>query len=139
MAELNAYMKFQGNCREAMTFYQSCLDGSLHLMTIGETPAVREQMPADMKDKIIHAVLTSDRVMIMGADMIGGEAYTQGTALSLCLVCKSKEEIDTLFARLSEGGKVTTPLAAMFFGLYCDFTDKYGFKWMLQYSDDPSM
>jgi PhnB protein len=139
MAELNAYMKFKGNCREAMTFYQRCLGGDLHMMTIGETPAVRDQMTADMKDKIMHSVLTSGRVMIMGSDTIGHEAYNQGNALTICLVCKSREEIETLFTRLSEGGKVTTPLAEMFFGLYGDLTDKYGFNWMFQYGEARKM
>lgn len=135
MAEFNAYMKFQGNCREAMTFYQSCLGGELHLMTIGETPAVKDHMPAEIHDKIMHSVLTSDSIMIMGSDMIGGEAYSQGNALTLCLVCKSKDEINTLYAGLSEGGQVTTPLAETFFGLYGDITDRYGFNWMFQYSE----
>jgi len=137
MAEMNAYLKFQGNCREAMTFYHSCLGGNLNLMTIGETPAVRDQMPVVMHSLIMHAVLTRGSVMLMGSDMIGAEVYTQGNALTICLVCKSREEIDTLYTKLSEGGKMTTPLAEMFFGLYSDFTDKYGFNWMLQYSEEP--
>lgn len=137
MAELNAYLKFQGNCREAMIFYHNCLGGDMHMMTIGETPAVREQMPADTQDKIMHAVLTSDRVLLMGSDLIGGEAYSQGNALALCLVCRSREEIDTLFTRLSAGGKVTTPLAEMFFGLYGELTDQYGFNWMFQFGEAP--
>jgi PhnB protein len=138
MAELNAFLRFRGNCREAMTFYHRCLGGDLHMMTFGETPAVRDQIPADTQDKILHAVLTSDRVMLMGSDQISGEAYSQGTALTICLVCKSREEIDTLFTRLSAGGKVTTPLAEMFFGLYGELTDQYGFNWMFQYGEAPT-
>ena len=139
MAELNAYLKFRGNCREAMTFYQSCLGGRLHLMTVGETPAVRDSMPSAMLEKIMHSVPTSDKVMLMGSDLADQDTYSQGNALTICLVCKSRDEIDTLFAKLSESGKVTTPLSSMFFGLYRDFTDQYGFNWMLQYGDAASM
>ena len=135
MAELNAYMKFRGNTREAMTFFQRCLGGTLHMMTIGETPAMKDQMPEEMWDKIMHSVLTSGSVMLMGSDLIGDETYSQGNALTICLVCKSKAEIDTLFSRLSEGGTVITPLAEMYFGLYGALTDRYGFHWMFQYSE----
>lgn len=138
MADFIAYMKFQGNCREAMTFYQSCLGGEMSLMTNGESP-MKDQLPIEMHDKIMHSVLTSGQVMIMGSDMLGDEVYSHGTALSLCLVCKSKEEIDTLFARLSAGGQVTTPLAEMFFGMYGEIIDKYGFKWMFQFGEAPKM
>jgi uncharacterized glyoxalase superfamily protein PhnB len=34
MAKINAYLTFNGNCREAMTFYQSCFDGDLTLETV---------------------------------------------------------------------------------------------------------
>ena len=135
MAELNAYMKFRGNAREAMTFYQRCLGGTLHLMTIGETPAMKEQMPEAVWDKIMHSVLTSGSVMLMGSDLTGEEAYSQGNALTICLVCKNKEEIETFFNKLAEGGTVITSLAEMFFGLYGALTDKYGFHWMFQYSE----
>lgn len=134
MADFVAYMKFDGNCREAMAFYQSCLGGDMNLMTIGEGP-MRDQLAPSLHDKIMHGVLTSGNVMLMGSDLLGDDAYNHGTTLALCLVCKSKEEIDTLFAKLSEGGQVTTPLAEMFFGMYGDLTDKYGFKWMFQYSE----
>ncbi|MHC1718642.1 MAG: VOC family protein [Acidaminococcaceae bacterium] len=138
MADFVAYMKFQGNCREAMAFYQSCLGGQMHIMTIGESP-MKDKMPASLHDNIMHAVLTSGNVMLMGSDLIGEEVYTHGTALAICLVCKSKEEIATLFAKLSEGGQVTMPLSEMFFGTYGDLVDKYGFKWMFQYGATAKM
>lgn len=136
MADFVAYMKFQGNCREAMAFYQSCLGGEMHLMTIGESP-MKDNLTSSLHDKIMHAVLTSGNVMLMGSDLLGEEVYSHGTALALCLVCKSKEEIDTLFGKLSEGGQVTMPLSEMFFGTYGDLIDKYGFKWMFQYGEAP--
>ena len=38
MAQLNAYLRFNGKCREAMTFYQACLGGELTIQTVGESP-----------------------------------------------------------------------------------------------------
>ena len=81
----------------------------------------------------MHSVLTSGSIMLMGSDMVGEEGYRHGNTLSLCLVCQSKEEIETLYSRLSAGAKATHPLKEEFFGTYEDLTDKYGFSWMFQF------
>lgn len=133
MAEFNAYLIFNGNCREAMEFYKGCLGGELGVMTVGESP-MAAQMPPEMRNRILHSVLTSGSVMLMGSDMIGrNEELKHGNTLSLCLVCKSKAEIETLFKKLSAGGHIDSPLKEEFFGTYGDLTDKYGFHWMFQY------
>lgn len=134
MAEFNAYLKFNGNCREAMAFYQDCFGGKLDIMTVDESP-VKDQMPVEMHDKIMHSQLTSGSIMIMGSDLVETSGFVHGTTVSLVLVCKSKEEIESLFARLSAGGKVVTPLREEFFGLYAELIDKYGFSWLLQYGE----
>jgi PhnB protein len=91
-------------------------------------------MPPETHDKVLHAALTGANVALMGSDMIGTEGYTPGNTVYLCLVCESNEEINTLFSKLSAGGKVTHPLKAEFFGTFGELTDKYGFKWMFQFS-----
>ena len=75
--------------------------------------------------------MATDDLTIFGTD-VAGPNLTQGNNLFLCLVCKSKEEIETLFFKLSQGGKVTTPLRQEFFGTYGDLADKFGINWMLQ-------
>ena len=132
MARLSPYLKFNGNCRQALEFYKSVLGGQLSLQTIGDSPAAR-QFPPAMKDRILHGSLASDNLTIFGTDVAGPE-MTQGNNLFLCLVCRSKEEIETLFSRLSQGGKVTTPLKQEFFGAYGDLADKFGINWMFQFA-----
>lgn len=134
MAELNAYLMFKGNCRDAMDFYKRCLGGDLNLMTAGDSP-MAAQTPPEMRDKIMHSALTSGGVMLMGSDMFEAGEYVQGNTLSLCLVCQSKEEIERLFSALSEGGHVTSPLKQEFFGWYGALTDRYGFSWMFQFGE----
>jgi len=34
MKQVNAYLNFDGNCRQAMKFYQKCLGAELELTTI---------------------------------------------------------------------------------------------------------
>ena len=38
MAQINAYLKFDGNCREAMTFYKECFGGELIFNTVKGSP-----------------------------------------------------------------------------------------------------
>jgi uncharacterized glyoxalase superfamily protein PhnB len=64
MTQLNAYLRFYGNCREAMTFYQACLGGELWLQTFGESPMAGEMPPA-MKDNVLHSSLTKDSLVLM--------------------------------------------------------------------------
>jgi len=130
MAQLNPYLKFNGNCRQALEFYRSVLGGQLSLQPIGDSPAAG-QFPPAMKNSILHGSLAMDDLTIFGTD-VAGPNLTRGNNLFLCLVCKSKEEIETLFFKLSQGGKVTTPLRQEFFGTYGDLADKFGINWMLQ-------
>ena len=47
---------------------------------------------------------------------------------------QSEAQADELFAKLSEGGTVTMPLAKAFWGAYFGmFTDKYGIQWLINY------
>ena len=132
MTQLNAYLHFNGNCREAMTFYKECLGGELKLQTVGESP-MASQMPAAQHKNILHATLTNKGIALMGSDMVGPGGVTHGNAISLTVVCSSKTEIETFFAKLSAGGKVMHALKEEFFGTYGDLTDKYGISWMFNF------
>jgi len=133
MTQINSYLTFNGNCREAMIFYASCLGGELSLQTIGESP-LADKMPAKMKDCILHSTLTNGAVLIMASDMVGDKGLIKGTAVSLMLNCSSEEEIRDFYARLVDGGEATHPLEISFWGaLFGDLTDKFGNQWLLHF------
>jgi PhnB protein len=134
MTQLHSYLVFNGNCREAMTFYQACLGGNLILQTIGESP-LAEKMPKQMKDCILHATLTKDALVLQGSDMVPHAGLIKGNAVSLSLDCSSEEEIKKVYAKLSAEGKAEHPLEDTFWGaLFGDLTDKYGNHWLLNYT-----
>jgi PhnB protein len=78
MTQINPYLRFSGNCREAMSFYQECLGGDLTLTTVGETPMAK-QMPAEAQKQIMHASLNNGRVVLLGSDRGGPEGLIRGT------------------------------------------------------------
>ncbi len=135
MTQINAYLGFNGNCREAMTFYKECLGGELTLQTVEGTP-MAEHMPAEAGHNILHSTLTNGDWTLMATDMARGERIN-GNTVFLCLNCSSKEEIETLFFSLSSGGEVIDPLSEQFWGgTLGGLTDKFGMNWMLNYEKD---
>lgn len=132
MSHINAYLNFNGNCREVMTFYQECLGGELMLQTIADAPFA-SQMPTETQQHILHATLTKGNLLLMGSDMIGADLQ-KGNSITLSINCSSDEEISMFFANLSAGGKVRDPLAMMFWGAkFGALTDKFGTNWILNY------
>ena len=131
MVQLNPYLRFNGNCREVMTFYQSCLDGELTIQTVGESPAAG-QMPPSMQDSVMHSVLAKDGFVLMASDMVGPEGVKNGDAISLAIIGSSKAEIEPIFAKLSAGANVLHPLFEEYFGTFGDLVDKFGIGWMFQ-------
>lgn len=136
MANLHPYLFFPGNCREAMTFYQSCLGGDLNVMAFGDAPG-GDQMPAASRDSVMHAMLAAGGVVLMASDQTDGPV-PQGGPVTLALVSADREEVRAAFDKLAAGGQVTQPLEEAFFGLYGALTDRFGINWMFQAGQGPS-
>lgn len=133
MTQINSYLTFNGNCREAMTFYKECLGGELILQTIGESPLV-SKMSKQMKDCILHSTLTKGTLVLMGSDMVSESGLIKGNAVSLSLNCSSEEEIKSYYEKLAANGKKDHPLEQTFWNaLFGDLTDKFGNHWLLNF------
>lgn len=133
MTQINSYLTFNGNCRQAMTFYKECLGGELTLQKIGESP-MAGQLPPQMKENILHSTLINGHLIIMASDMVGDQGLIKGNAVSLMLNCGSEEETRSCYAKLADGGNATHPLHDTFWGaLFGDLTDKFGNQWLLHF------
>lgn len=132
MKALTPYLFFNGNCQEAMHFYQSVFGGNLEMMTNAEAP--HNACPQNVKlvpEQIMHASLTQGELMIMASDNPMSKPQT-GDHISLSINCSTTQETEQLFHALSNGGKITMPLADTFWGAYFGMLiDKYGVHWML--------
>jgi len=130
MPTLNPYLTFGGNCREAMNFYKEVLGGELSLMTVAESP-FKGQMPEQFNDQVLHSSLKTATLELMATDMQPGKQVV-GNDVHLCLLCKTEEEANEFFDKLSAGGTVNQPLNKMFFGILGTLTDKFGKHWMVE-------
>jgi len=128
---LDAYLTFDGNCAEAMGFYERTLGGTLEtLMTHAESPMV-DQTPPGSGDRILHSRLVIDGRHLMASDMPIGQPYDgmHGFALSLTY---DLAEARRVFDALADRGRVNMPLQKVFwadaFGM---LVDRFGTPWMV--------
>jgi PhnB protein len=130
MTQINAYLTFNGNCREAMTFYQNCFGGHLTLLPVEESP-MANQWPSEVQKHILHACLEKEGLVLLASDM-KPEQLVRGNTISLAIKCSSEEEINRFFNNLSVGGKVTHALHKFFDGTIGALMDKYGMNWLFK-------
>jgi len=137
MPLLNPYLNLPGNTEEAFNFYRSVFGGEFTgIHRFKDTPESGRVAPADA-DKIMHIGLRVGNNVLMGTDALEsmGHTVTNGTNISLSVNVESEAEADRVFAGLSAGGKVSVPMAKMFWGDYFGMlTDKFGIQWMVAYS-----
>ena len=128
MRQINAYLTFDGQCREAMTFYKQALGGELQMMPFSDMPG---NHPPEVKDRIMHARLSKGVAILMASDAVPGHPFSKGTNFSVSVDCENVQETEKMFGALSEGAKVTMPLQETFwatrFGM---LTDRFGINWM---------
>ena len=131
---INAYLTFAGECRAAFEFYRSVFGGDfLFMQTFADGPADMGA-PEEAKDLIMHVTLPVGGGVLMGSDTIEqlSPPPVKGTNFSLSLGPDSREQADELFAKLSEGGRVTMPMQDQFWGAYFGTcTDRFGIAWMI--------
>lgn len=138
MPKLNPYLNFDGKAEEAFNFYRSVFGGEfaggVHRM--GDAPGC-ENLPAEEKNRVMHIALPIGGDLLMASDIVPsiGHKLVEGNNNHISIFPGSREEADRLFNGLSAGGTVEMPLADQFWGdYYGSFTDKYGVKWMVNYS-----
>jgi len=132
MTKLTPYLLFDGNCHQAMEFYQSCLGGDLNIMKVKDSP-VKDHMPAFQQEKTINAHLVGGSVEISASDWLRPDVLrTQGNTNCLYLSDGSPAELRACFAKLSDRAEITDPLSEQFFGIYGALNDKFGVRWMFR-------
>jgi PhnB protein len=130
MTTLTPYLLFNGTCREAMEFYQSCFGGELTLTKVKDSPA-KDQMPAIQQEKVLNARLKKGSLEISASDWLAlDETPVRGNTVCLFLSGGTPTELKELFEKLSAGADVTDPLKPMFFGTYGALNDRFGVRWM---------
>lgn len=128
------YFSFNGNCEEAVRFYEKILGGEAVIMHFGDAPPNPAfAIPEEMKNLVLHAELRKDGNVIHFSDWGNPHIpYSPGNNISFALQFETKEETKAMFDALSEGGQVEMNLQETFFSpLYGKITDKFGIMWQI--------
>jgi PhnB protein len=135
--KINPYLIFNGDCRDAFTFYAKSLNGQIELMmTFGESPA-REQVPPNCLDLVMHTRLLVGDQAIMGSDTTPERPVNGMSGCSISLNVDNVAEAERVFGALADGGSIQMPLEATFwaarFGM---LVDRFGVAWMVNCEKD---
>ena len=134
--QLNPYLNFRDNTREAMEFYRSVLGGELDVMTFGDVGGGGDEFP---DDGVMHAFLrTEDGLELMASD--GHDPDAAGPdRVSLSLSGDDAPRLTRCFEQLAEGGAVDVPLDEQVWGdTFGQVTDRYGLRWLVNIGSAPA-
>ena len=134
MLNLTPFLLFDGNCAEAMKFYQSCLGGELTLTPVKDTP-MKVQYSAEQQDRIIYAQLNTGKLEISATDWLHATRKPkQGNTVALRLHGATYPELRAIFDKLSIGADpaLLDDLRDLPFGSYGHLADKFGVHWFFQ-------
>jgi PhnB protein len=125
MKAVTTYLHFNGNCRDAMQFYQKCLGTEIHITTVMDA---QRKPSTDPGAKIMH----SQQPILQASDDQSGSTPKTGDNFQVAVDCDSVDEINRLFEALRQGGKVRLPLGDVPWGArFGMLTDKFGIQWLL--------
>jgi PhnB protein len=129
--QITPYLGFNGQCGEAFRFYEQCLGGKIvAMMTFRETPAAGH-VPAEMRDRIIHARLMVGDSALMGSDS-PMEGFEAPRGIHVSLHVEDPAEAERIFHALADGGTVQMPIEETFWAVrFGMVVDRFGTPWMI--------
>ena len=127
---LEPYIFFNGDCREAMEFYKSVFGGKLFFQDMSDIPGGAPKMEGVTDNMVMHASLKGGEAALMASD--SPKASPQAKKVTLSLAGTDEPKMRQIFDALADGGEVTTPLRKEFWGdIFGSLTDKFGVDWMM--------
>ena len=128
-----AYLSFDGNCADAMRFYEKVLGGKIKVMMSGGQSPMASHIPKEHADRIMNAQLElPGGYLLFGGDCQTHIPYEGIKGVTIVLNYDTVEEAEAIFDSLAEGGQITMPFSPTFwakkFGM---LVDKFGVPWII--------
>jgi PhnB protein len=132
--KLTPFLLFDGNCAEAMVFYQACLGGELSVTRVSDTP-MKDQFPPERHSTVAYAHLKSGSVEFSATDwQHQTRRPNPGNTVAMYLNGGTYGQLRKVFDQLSAEAdpELLDDLRDMPFGSYGHLADKYGVHWFFQ-------
>ncbi|TKC65537.1 glyoxalase [Pedobacter hiemivivus] len=91
---MGVFITFSGNCKKALSFYQTCFGGLLQFETF------EKEVPGYTEMPVVSGSLVSDRVIIYGSDLVHNEGRKLGNYISIFLHCENTNDRKELIEKL---------------------------------------
>ena len=132
-SQLNPYLNFNGNARQALEFYTSVFGGNLNVSTFADFGTPKDAPDAG---KIMHGQLETDAgYTIMAADVPGHMEYQAPAGFSVSLSGDDGDVLHGYWEKLSASGTTTMPLQKQAWGdEFGMCTDQFGVPWLINIS-----
>jgi len=133
--QIQPYLSFNGNCKEAFEFYAKALNGTIQMMlTHAEIPADAGMPPCapDWEDKIMHTSLSVGDAILMGADAPPPH-YKKPHGFSVNLQINNVDEAERVYKALTDGStQIMMPIGPTFWATrFAMFHDRFDIPWMI--------
>jgi PhnB protein len=129
---LNPYLFFNGNCEEALNFYQRVLGAQVDFLTKHAGSPAEAHVPKEWGDKVLHARFTIGDTVLMASDAPPGRQADKPQGFSVNINVPDVASGERIFRALADGGSVTMPFAKTFWADgYGMLTDRFGIPWMV--------
>ncbi|MEW2494794.1 VOC family protein [Streptomyces nodosus] len=128
--KVTAFLMFEGNAEEAMTFYVSLFDDAevVSMTRFGAEGPGKE-------GSVQHATFSLAGQQLMCIDSPLKHDFTFTPAISLFVQCENEAEIDRLYTALVEDGTELMPLGNYGFSTKFGWiNDRFGVSWQLNLS-----
>jgi predicted 3-demethylubiquinone-9 3-methyltransferase (glyoxalase superfamily) len=124
---ITPFLMFEGKAEEAITFYISIFENSrlvsMHRYGPGEAGA---------EGSVMKATLSLAGQTLVCIDSPAKHDFTFTPSISLFVDCTEARELEELFGKLSEGGKVLMPLNNYGFSRKFGWVaDRFGVSWQI--------
>lgn len=125
------YLNFDGNCEEALYYYQGIFGGKVEIQSRYDNPQMKA--PEDYKNKILHGRLYLGDLAIYASDVFPGKHVGKSSGdVQLSLDVDDPETGKKIFDQLVAGGKAGLAFEKQFWGQWHgNLVDKYGIRWMV--------
>jgi PhnB protein len=130
--QLEPYIFFYGRCEEALEFYKNAIGGTYELNRFEGSP-MAEEVPANLRNKIMHASFKGDGFQFMASDGdLSKKVDPDAGNVSLSLGVNDAAQAERIFNALADGGKISMPFSPAFWGgKFGIVVDRFGTEWMV--------
>lgn len=136
---VQAYINFNGNCREAVEFYAEVFETEKPQIMSYEDMPENEDFPLTEENKnlVLHSSLTIEGSTVMFSDVPPEMPFVTGNNVSLMIISDDMDRIKSMFNKLIIDGTVGMELQETFWSkLYGFVTDKFGVGWQFNFDNE---